>query len=117
MLRTAGPAVTVELAPDRRQVGSSFDDMTYVRARVVDANGVRVPRSDHLLRFAVEGGGELIATDNASSTDHNPFHSAERRAEDGQAVALVRGAGSGPFRVTATAEGLRPASVELRAEP
>jgi len=117
MLRTAGPAVAVALAPDRPQVGNSFDDMTYVRARVVDANGVRVPRSDHLLRFAVADGGELIATDNASSADHMPFHSAERHAEDGRAVALVRGAGSGPFRVTVSAEGLRPASVELRAEP
>ena len=114
-LRTAGKPIGIALTADTPFVGSTFDDMTYVRAHVVDANGVTVPSATQRLRFAVKGPGLLIATDNASSIDHTPFPSHERAALGGVAVALVRGAGDGAFRVTATAQGLKPASVELRA--
>ncbi|WP_232313815.1 glycoside hydrolase family 2 TIM barrel-domain containing protein [Sphingobium sp. TCM1] len=115
-LRTAGKPVRIDLRADQSLVGSNFDDMTYVRARVVDAKGVTVPSATHRLHFAVRGAGSLIATDNASSVDHTPFPSHERAVLDGVAVALVRGAGAGRFTVTATAAGLKSGAVELRSE-
>nr|WP_314466977.1 glycoside hydrolase family 2 TIM barrel-domain containing protein [uncultured Novosphingobium sp.] len=114
-LRTAGKPVRIALTPDTPTVGSTFDDMVYVRARVVDANGVTVPSAAQRLHFAVKGKGQLIATDNGSSVDHTPFPSPDRTAQDGLAVALVRGAGQGRFTVTATAEGLKGGSVDLSA--
>ncbi len=115
VLRTAGKPVRLVLTADRSSVGSSFDAMTYVRARVVDARGVTVPDSSDRLRFAIGGAGVMIATDNGSSVDHTPFPSPERAASRGHAVALVRGTGTGRFRVTATADGLAPGMVELSA--
>ncbi|WP_288805386.1 glycoside hydrolase family 2 TIM barrel-domain containing protein [uncultured Novosphingobium sp.] len=112
-LRTAGKPVRIELKPDTATVGSTFDDMVYVRARVVDANGVTVPSASQRLHFAVKGKGQLIATDNGSSVDHTPFSSPDRAAQNGLAVALVRGTGHGRFTVTATAEGLRAGSANL----
>ncbi|MGE6692432.1 glycoside hydrolase family 2 TIM barrel-domain containing protein [Sphingobium limneticum] len=112
-LRTAGKPVRVELTPDAPTVGSTFDDMVYVRARVVDANGITVPSASHRLHFTVKGAGQLIATDNGSSVDHTPFPSPDRAVQDGLAVALVRGAGKGRLTVTATADGLRAGSVDL----
>lgn len=100
---------------DEPTVGSGFDDMTYVRARVVDAKGVTVPSASHRLHFAVTGAGSLIATDNASSVDHTPFPSPDRSALDGLAVALVRGAGVGTFTISASAEGLKSGAVQMRA--
>jgi len=114
-LRTAGAPVRIALQADEPQVGSHFDDMTYVRARVVDANGVTVPSASHRLHFAVSGAGEIVAIDNGSSVDHTPFPSHDRAAEGGMAVALVRGAGRGRFTITATAEGLKSGTAELRA--
>jgi beta-galactosidase len=114
-LRTAGAPVRIALQADEPQVGSHFDDMTYVRARVVDANGVTVPSASHRLHFAVSGAGEIVATDNGSSVDHTPFPSHDRAAEGGMAVALVRGTGRGRFTITATAGGLKSGTAELRA--
>lgn len=114
-LRTAGPPVAIVLVADKAAVGSTFDDMTYIRARVVDARGVVAPRADNLLRFKVTGPGVIIATDSGAFTDHNPFPSHDRKADAGYAAALVRGAGAGTFKVEATADGLKPATVELRA--
>ena len=104
----------IDLQADLPTVGSTFDDMVDVRARVVDANGVTVPSADSRLHFAVKGTGQLIATDNGSSVDHTPFSSPDRAVQDGVAVGLVRGAGNGRFTVTATAEGLKAGAVDLR---
>lgn len=114
-LDTAGEAVAVVLVPDREIVGSSFDDLVYVRARVVDQAGITVPSAMHRLRFSVGGAGTLVATDNASSTDHTPFASPERAVLNGVGVALVRGSGEGPLIVEAQAEGLRSGSVTIMA--
>ncbi len=73
VLRTAGKPVRVALTADAPSVGSTFDDMTYVRAHVVDSKGVTVPSAAQQLHFAVSGSGTLIATDNGSSVDHTPF--------------------------------------------
>lgn len=114
-LRTAGRPAAIRLSSDAATVGSGFDDMTYVRATVVDAKGETVPNADHLLRFTVQGTGELIATDNGSVTDHRPFASPERQPRNGTAVALVRGAGEGRFTVGVRADGLPATSIALRA--
>ena len=114
-LRTAGPPVAILLEADAPTVGSTFDDLVYVRARVVDAHGVTVPSASHRLHFAVAGAGTLVATDNGSSVDHTPFASPDRAALDGHAVALVRGAGAGRLTVSATADGLARGAVTLQA--
>lgn len=113
-LRTAGKPVAIALTTDNSTVGSTFDDLTYVRARVVDAKGVTVPNAQNVLRFQVSGAGQLIATDNGSFVDHNPFSSPHRAANGGVAVALVRGSGEGTFTVQATADGLKQDTVQLR---
>ena len=112
-LQTAGDPVRIDLKADASSIGSRFDDLVYVRARVVDAKGVTVPSATHRLHFAVSGKGSLVATDNGSSVDHTPFPSSDRSAQDGLAVALVRGNGSGRMRLTATAPGLKAGSVDL----
>jgi beta-galactosidase len=114
-LRTAGPAAAVVLEADKPAVGSSFDDIAFVRARVVDAKGVTVPRADPLVHFKVTGPGVIVATDNGSNTDHTPFQSHDRKANAGTVVALVRGAGAGSIRVEAAADGLTTGTATLRA--
>ncbi|AOF94975.1 glycoside hydrolase family 2 TIM barrel-domain containing protein [Sphingobium sp. RAC03] len=114
-LRTAGRPAAIQLTSDAGTVGSDFDSMIYVRARVVDATGVTVPNAEHLLHFSVEGAGGLIATDSGSVTDHRPFASPYRQPREGTAVVLVRGTGDGRFTVKARADGLASGSIELQA--
>lgn len=114
-LRTAGRPAAIQLTSDAGTIGSDFDSMIYVRARVVDAKGVTVPNAEHLLHFSVEGAGGLIATDSGSVTDHRPFASPDRQPREGTAVALVRGAGDGRFTVKVRADGLASGSIELQA--
>lgn len=114
-LRTAGPPVGIALSSDKPEVGSSFDDIAFIRARIVDAKGVTVPSATQALRFKVSGPGVFVAADNGALDDHTPFSSPERKPRRGAASALVRGAGSGAFTVQVTADGVKPATLQLRA--
>jgi beta-galactosidase len=116
VLRTAGAPARIELSLDgATSVGAQFDDLGFVRARVVDRNGVIVPGADTTIRFTVSRAGALVATDNADDTDHTLYASPERRAFRGRALALVRAAegASGAFTVTASARGLRSATLSV----
>ena len=113
-LTTAGKPDNLVLTAASDYVGSSFDDVVQVRATVVDANGVRVPRASPELTFAVSGPGTIVAVDNGDLVSHEPFQAKTRAAYDGTAVAYVRStANTGGVRVTASADGLKPGTSVL----
>ena len=107
-LITAGGPAKVVLAAESNHVGNGFDDVVQVRATVVDANGVRVPRASQELTFKVSGPGEIVAVDNGDLVSHEPFQAKSRAAYDGTAVAYVRStAKTGVMRVSVSANGLK----------
>jgi beta-galactosidase len=116
VLRTAGAPARIELSLDGSgPLGSAWDDLAFVRARIVDAHGVLVPNAANTIRFSASQPNLLVVTDNDDAADHTPFASAQRHAFAGRAIAAVRGtAGSASaITVTATARGLKAASIRI----
>ena len=111
-VRTAGAPATLRLSVDRDTIDAVPGDVAHVKVEVLDANGVLVPDAATLVRFAVEG-GRLVATDNGDLRDLDAFASAERRAFHGLALAIVRADRPGRLRVSASADGLRGATIEV----
>jgi beta-galactosidase len=73
-----------------------------------------VPGAENLVSFAVAGPGAVAATDNADIANHESFQSPERHAFQGQCQAIVRAAAAqGSITVTASAAGLKPATVRI----
>lgn len=115
-LRTAGKPAQILLTADRPQVAHCWDDVCVVTATVVDSKGVVVPGATNLISFDIAGPGVIAAVDSADNTSHEPFHATHRRAFQGSCVALVKAtAPCGKITVKATAPGLRPGSVTIRA--
>jgi hypothetical protein len=125
--RTAGKPVKIVLTADRKSVSPAWDDVAIVRAAVVDAKGVTVARAGDLINFRISGPGVIAAVDNADNASHEPFQSAARHAFRGLCAAFVRAedlsgkilftAPSGKFTLTATAAGLKPASITFKTSP
>ncbi|WP_010544095.1 glycoside hydrolase family 2 TIM barrel-domain containing protein [Sphingomonas elodea] len=116
VLRTAGPAVALQLTAEAATVGSGFNDVVAIRVQTVDARGVPVPSSTVPVTIEVSGAGRLVAYDNASVTDHTPFRASTRNLAGGSAIAFVRGSGAaGTIRITASAPGLKPGTARLQA--
>ncbi len=114
-VKTAQAAAALQASADRTTIGADGRDLSFISVRVVDANGVPVPRAGDRVRFTVEGPGELVATDNGDPTSFEPFQSPQRKAFNGQVLAIVRAKPGqrGAITVRAAADGMRPATVSL----
>ena len=115
VVRTAGAAGRLLLEPDRATISGDGRDLSFVTLKVTDGEGRAVPRSMNLIRFEVEGPGEIVATDNGDPTDMTRFPSTERKAFNGLALVIVRArpGAQGRITVTARSEGLREARTRI----
>jgi beta-galactosidase len=115
-LRTAGNPKKIVLSTDATKLSPGWDNVAFVRARIVDAKGVEIPRADDLISFNISGPGVIAAVDSADNSSHEPFQAAERRAFQGGCVAFVKAAGApGKIVLTATAPGLTAGSIAIKA--
>jgi beta-galactosidase len=117
-LRTAGPPVGLKLTAHTGPAGLRADgaDMALVQVEVVDARGQRCPTALDMVSFEVSGpaewrGGIAQGPDNFILARALPVEGGVNR------VLLRSRPEPGPMVVTARAEGLRPASLELRSVP
>ena len=111
-VRTAGPAAAPRLQAARDTLSTAPGDVLLARVEVVDAAGVVVPGASQEVRVAVRG-GELVTLDNADLQDLTPYGGDRRRVFHGRGLAVVRAAGPGTLTLTATADGLAPATLTL----
>ena len=113
---TAGEAAKLVLVPDRKIIQADGTDLSFVTVKVVDKNGVVVPRADNLVNFTLSGPGFVAGVDNGSEISHESFKASHRKAFHGLAMAIVQSKGSaGAITLKATADGLAPASVTITA--
>jgi beta-galactosidase len=123
-LKTAGkPArlvFTPELNPDAatRPLTPEWNDVRYVTATLVDDAGTRIPDSSTLVHFSASGPASIIAVDNGNMLDHDPFQATQRKLYDGHAVVILRATSpAGRVTVTASADGVAPATITLSTAP
>lgn len=113
-IRTAGEASALRVRVDRSRIYSRIRDVAHVEVEVVDADGVVVPSSDHLVRFAVEGSARLLAVGNGNPADYSSYQASERRAFHGMLLSMIQSTDEvGQVQVTAVAEGMEQVSVEI----
>ena len=114
--QTAGAATGVRLESDRSAFSADGEDMVFVTATVVDADGIPAPRADQRIEFQVEG-ALLAGLCNGDPTSVEPFTGRSMKAFHGVCVAYIRaGHNPGTARITASAEGLRSDSIGVSAE-
>ncbi|WBS05605.1 DUF4982 domain-containing protein [Pseudoduganella sp. SL102] len=117
-LRTAGAPAAVKLTVDRRQVRANGEDLAYVSAELVDANGVPVYArdGDRQFKVTVKGAGTLAGAGNGNPMDASSLQSGERATFHGRLVAVVRaGSEAGPIEVEFAGEGLPVQRVRIDA--
>jgi beta-galactosidase len=107
-VKTAGAAMKLLLAPDKRTISNDGKDLSFITLTVADKDSMMVPRSMNSIHFDISGPGEIVATDNGDPTDMTAFPSKDRKAFNGLALAIVRAKRGqrGNIVVTAKSEGL-----------
>jgi beta-galactosidase len=113
-LKTAGDPVKIILTADKSKIAKNWDDLTYVTATVVDANGIVCPNADKLISFSVSESGIIAAVDNGDINSHEAYQASERRIYFGQCIAIIKAkSASGKITVTANTPDLISGSVAI----
>jgi beta-galactosidase len=118
IVKTAGEAAKLEVEADRTELAADGQDLSFVSVKVVDKEGLLVPRASNQLVFEVEGPAELVATDNGDPTDFTVFPSRERKAFNGLALGILRTkeGEKGKITLSVSGKGVKGAKVELQAQ-
>jgi beta-galactosidase len=114
VMKTTGAATKLTLQADRATIRADGDDLSFITVTVADRDGLLVPRSHPLVKFEIEGPGEIVAVDNGDATSFEPFQASQRAAYNGLALVIVRAkAGPGQIVLKARSEGLAAAELVL----
>jgi len=104
VISTAGAPAAIRLSIDYQG-----KDLRFVCVDIVDAKGNLCPLAEDQCYFTVDGGAEIIGTDNGCQTSMERFKAPKRKAFFGKCMVVVKGKGT----LKAQAVGLKPASISL----
>jgi beta-galactosidase len=115
VVKTTDAPVQLQGSADRAEIQADGKDLSFITVRVLDRNGLTVPRANNLIKFSFTGPGEIVATDNGDPTNFVPFPSHEREAFNGLALVIIRSKieQPGTITVTATSPGVLKAQVTI----
>lgn len=115
---TTGEAAELSASVDRTEIAADGAELSYITVDVTDEDGNIVPDAANNVKFTVEGEGKLVGVDNGKQDDHQSYQDDNRDAFSGQLVAIVQSTkNAGEITVTASAEGLDPATVTINTTP
>ena len=117
MIRTADVPSKLVLSADRSEIASDFYDLCYFRVTPQDKNGVVCETAENLVRFTVEGPGEIVAVDNGDLI--TTYHYGDKAVPcfRGGATVVVKAkpGASGEIMVKAESDGMTSAEASVKA--
>jgi beta-galactosidase len=120
--RSRRPAKPIDTPPPPYTLTPDWNDIGYITATLVDANGTVIPDTTTpngiQVHFAATGPASIIAVDNGNLLDHDPYHADQRKLYDGSAIAILRATNeTGSITITATAAGVPAATLTIPTGP
>jgi len=116
-IKTAGAPAKIILEADRNHIKADGKDLSFVTVRIVDKDGVEVPYAANQVHFKLDGKASIAGVDNGLETSMEPFKANLRKAFHGKCLAIVQAQEvAGEVKLTATSEGLEPATVSINLE-
>ncbi|TMI97840.1 MAG: DUF4982 domain-containing protein [Bacteroidetes bacterium] len=111
-LQTARQISKIKLSADRSTIKADGQDLSYITVELEDANGVRNPKAENLVKFTVQG-GTIVGVGNANPVSLESYQLPQRKAWQGRCLAIVKSSVKpGTITVTASVDGL-PSSTLL----
>lgn len=87
---TAGKPTDLRLTPDRNELLATGEDLCYVLIEAVDERGIVCPLADNVVRFRVEGPGEIVGAGNGNPLSMEPLGDNQVSLFHGKAMLVLR---------------------------
>ena len=117
-LKTTGRPKAVRLIADRARIKADRNDLSYVRAEIVDSEGNIVPDADGIIvTFEVKGRGKVAGVGSGNPADMSSFQQPRKGTWQGICLAIVRPETTpGEIYISAKAVGLKEGSLTISAD-
>ncbi|RXK87276.1 glycoside hydrolase family 2 TIM barrel-domain containing protein [Filimonas effusa] len=116
-LKTAGEVKKLKVIADRNVLKADGQDLSYIEVDLVDANGVRQPQAENLVKFELQGPGTIVAVGNARPESIESYQLPQRQAWRGRCMVIVKTAKkAGKITLNARVDGIPVGSVVLEAK-
>ncbi|MGE4488932.1 MAG: beta-galactosidase GalB [Kiritimatiellales bacterium] len=114
-VQTTGPAFQLKLSADRQAIRADGKDLSFITVKITDSTGLPVPRADNLIRFELNGSGEIIATGSGNPVSHESFQAHARKAFNGLCLVVIRSLSGRTGKIVLSAEsaGFPSSHIEL----
>jgi beta-galactosidase len=115
-IHTAGAPASITLTPDRTQLTANGQDLSFIKATILDKDGNVCPNADNEIQFAVQGpAADLAGVDNGDAINHESFQGPKHKAFHGVALAVLKTHydTTGSVTLTASADGLPPVTTTV----
>jgi beta-galactosidase len=116
-VKTAGNPAGIVLSADRSTINADGADLSFITAKIVDAEGTHVPNASDLISFNIEGPGKLIAVCNGNPLNHESFQAKQHSAFNGLCLVVIQSENrAGNISISATAKGLKPNNITIESK-
>ena len=116
LLHTTSEPVQIRLTADRNSIKANGTDLSYITVELTDKNGIRNPKAENLMKFEIEGPGEIIGVGNANPLSTESYTASERKAWQGKCLVIIRSTDStGKITMKINSDKLPPAFINLDA--
>ena len=114
-LKTSGKPMAVRLIADRTRIKADRNDLSYIRAEIIDSEGNIVPDADDIMvNFEVSGNGGIAGVGSGNPADMSSFQQPKKKAYQGICLVILKPKSTpGKIYVRATADGLKEASLKI----
>jgi beta-galactosidase len=113
---TTAPA-QIALTSDVASINADGCDVAIIKVAIKDEKGRVVPTANNLVKFEIEGPGNIIGTGNGNPTSHEPDKASQRMAYNGYCMVLVQAKKQiGEIKLKAVSENLGTAEIVINAE-
>lgn len=116
-LVTAGEGTKLMILPEEELIKADGQDLAYVAVHITDEKGNLKMTTDKKISVTVEGPGRLLAVGSGNPETEEKFTEGAYTSWHGRVIAIIRSMEeAGRVKVTASAEGMEPVSVEITAK-
>jgi len=115
ILNTAGDPSQIKITADRMTLKADGQDLCYITVELTDADGIRNPKAENLLKFEIEGPGTIIGVGNANPMSLESNQLPQRKAWKGKCLVIVKsGRKKGKVKLNIYSDNIAPASIQLK---
>ncbi|HSC39194.1 MAG TPA: hypothetical protein VLD19_15030, partial [Chitinophagaceae bacterium] len=110
--------VTLQIIADRNVLKNDGWDAMPITVQAIDSKGRPVPTANLPVQFEIKGAGRIIGLGNGDPNSHEMEKGNHRSLFNGLAQVIIQSneGETAPITLTATAPGLKPATVTLQVQ-